>query len=112
MSGTPRAVNEFFFEDLNATAMVGFISQRLIKAENEDYAIATAKRDILVDWNRSFNLNRRLGLPILHLEHAEIFKGWLKPKAKHDYYWYTDNEQKKRHIDNLISPPRKWYWYK
>ena len=102
-----------FFEDYNRTEpVVGFIACRLIPAQTEELAIATAKRDILVDWNRSFNADRKLGMPALQPEHIAPYKGWIKPKTKHDYYWFGNAEQKKIHVDKFSKPSEKWFWEK
>jgi hypothetical protein len=113
ISGTPRVVNESFFENYDSTDhVVGFIACRLIQAQTEELAIATAKRDILVDWNRSFNADRKLGMPTLQIEHISPFKGWMKPKTQHDYYWFTDEEHKQAQITDLTAAPKKWFWRK
>ncbi|RYY77335.1 MAG: hypothetical protein EOO52_02425 [Gammaproteobacteria bacterium] len=105
--------SDIFFENYSSIApVVGFIACRLIKAQTDELAIATAKRDILVDWNRSFNADRKLGLPALHLEHIAPFKGWIKPKVHHDYYWFTDEAHKQRQIAAFIAAPKKWFWQK
>lgn len=103
--------SNIFFENLdNPDPVVGFIACRLIQAQTEELAIATAKRNILVDWNHSFNADRRLGLPSLHVEYIAPFKGWLKPKTDHDYFWFTDEEHKTHQIETLTQPRKKWFW--
>ena len=105
--------SDIFFENYTSTApVVGFIACRLIQAQTEELAVAMAKRDILVDWNRSFNADRKLGLPILHLEHIAPFKGWIKPKIHHDYYWFTDEEHKQAQVAEFVVAPKKWFWQK
>ena len=105
--------SNIFFENYNnPDPVVGFIACRLVKAQTETLAVAMAKRDILVDWNHSFNADRKLGMPKLQLEHIMPFNGWIKPKTKHDYYWFTDEEHKQAQIQTLIAPPKKWFWRK
>ena len=105
--------SNIFFENYgNPDPVVGFIACRLIQAQTEELAIATAKRDILVDWNQSFNADRKLGMPKLELEHIVPFKGWTKPKTRHDYYWFTDDEHKQKQLDELTAPPKKRFWRK
>jgi len=105
--------SDIFFENYSSTApVVGFIACRLIQAQTEELAVAIAKRDILVDWNRSFNADRKLGLPVLHLEYIAPFKGWIKPKIQHDYYWFTDEEHKQAQIAELTLTAKKWFWQK
>ena len=104
---------DIFFENYsNPDPVIGFIACRLINAPTEALAIATAKRDVLVDWNHSFNADRKLGMPKLQIEHIEQVKGWFKPKASNDYYWFTDDTHKQAHIDELLTPPKKWFWVK
>lgn len=113
ISGSPHITNESFFENYSSNAhVVGFIACRLIQAQTEELAVATAKRDILVDWNRSFNADRKLGLPVLHVEYIALFKGWIKPKIQHDYYWFTDEEHKQGQIAQFVDVPKKWFWQK
>jgi len=104
--------NIFFENYTTAEPVIGFIARRLIQAHTEELAIATAKRDILVQWNQSFNADRKLGMPSLHVEHVSIFKGWIKPKTKHDYYWFANAETRKEQLDKFTQPPKKWFWNK
>src|SRR6187402_3294156 len=98
--------DNIFFENYSAEPIIGFIARRLIQANCEELAIATAKRDILVDWNQSFNADRKLGMPSLHLEHIAIFKGWRKPKTKHDYYWFADFKTRQEQLAKFTQPAK------
>lgn len=105
--------DNIFFENYNTTQpIIGFIARRLIQAQTEELAIATAKRDILVHWNQSFNADRKLGMPSLHIEHISVFKGWIKPKAKDDYNWFANAEARKELLDKFTQPAKKWFWNK
>jgi hypothetical protein len=100
-----------FFENFdNPDPVIGFIARRLVHAESEELAIAIAKRNILVHWNQSFNADRKLGLPTLQAEHIAIFTKWIKPKTKHDYYWFSDADTKQSQLNKFTKPPRRWYW--
>ncbi|WP_197085499.1 hypothetical protein [Cellvibrio sp. pealriver] len=101
-----------FFENYSDTPepVIGFISCKFINADNEELAVATAKRDLLVHWNQSFNLDRKLGMPKLTVEHIAEIRGWFKPKSIHDYYWFTDNHHKQLQLEKFTQPPRKWFW--
>lgn len=108
--------NNIFFENVSAQPdagtpdpIIGFVSCRLIKADTEELAIAIAKRDLLVNWNQSFNADRRLGMPKLQLEHVAPISSWLKPRIHNDYYWFTDANHKQEHLGRFIYP-RRWFW--
>lgn len=103
-----------FFENYSDAPdpVIGFITCKLIHADSEDLAIATAKRDLLVHWNHSFNSDRKLGMPKLAIEHIEPIKGWLKPKTSNDYYWFTDPEHKQEQLEQFIHVPSLWFWRK
>lgn len=103
-----------FFENYSAgpEPVIGFITCKLIKAETEELAVALAKRDLLVHWNHSFNADRKLGMPKLHLEHIAEIKGWFKPKSSNDYYWFTDLEHKDEQLAKFMQAPSKWFWRK
>ncbi len=90
--------------------VIGFITCKLIQTDSEELAIATAKRDLLVQWNQSFNLDRKLGMPKLGVEHIAEVRGWFKPKSTNDYYWFTDNDHKKLQLEKFAQPPRHWFW--
>ena len=90
--------------------VIGFIACKLIQAENDALAIATAKRDLLVQWNQSFNLDRKLGMPKLKIEHIEEVRGWFKPKSTNDYYWFTNEDHKVMQLEKFTQPPRQWFW--
>ena len=102
-----------YFENYHSDQpVIGFIACRLVRAQTQELALALAKRDLLVDWNHSFNADRKLGLPSLRLEHIAPFKGLLKPKNRHDYYWFTDDAHKQQHLESLTTPAKKWFWCK
>ncbi len=97
-------------ESASAQPIVGFISCRLIQAASEELAIATAKRDLLVHWNQSFNADRKLGMPKLHLEHIAPVSRWFKPKIHNDYYWFTDSAHKLEQLSKFTREPGRWFW--
>ncbi len=102
-----------FFENYgNTVPVIGFITCRLIEASSEELAIATIKRDILVHWNQSFNADRKMGIPKLTIEYIAPFKGFIKPKSKHDYYWFTDEEHKQQQLEKFTKPSSRWRWWK
>lgn len=101
-----------FFENYSEDPdpVIGFISCKFINADTEELAIATAKRDLLVHWNQSFNLDRKLGMPKIGVEHVAEVRGWFKPKSVHDYYWFTDDGHKQAQLQKFTQAPRKWFW--
>ena len=90
--------------------VIGFITCKLISSDSEELAIAIAKRDLLVQWNQSFNLDRKLGMPKLAIEHMAELRNWFKPKITNDYYWFTDAEHKLAQLDKFTQAPRQWFW--
>lgn len=105
--------NIFFENYSDATEpVIGFITCKLVDAETEDLAIATAKRDLLVQWNHSFNSDRKLGMPKLSVEFAEPVKGWFKPKTSHDFFWFTSQEHKHKQLQEFTRAPTRWFWRK
>ncbi len=103
-----------FFENYSDAPepVIGFITCKLISAQNEELAIALAKRDLLVQWNHSFNSDRKMGMPKLSVEFIEPVKGWFKPKTSTDYYWFTDSDHKQAHLEKLTQVPENWFWRK
>jgi hypothetical protein len=102
-----------FFENYDhPEPVIGFIACRIIEATHEELAIATAKRDILVNWNQSFNADRKLGMPRLFIEDVKPLNRWFKPRIKHDYYWFTSSEHKQQQLEKFTSPPSLWFWRK
>lgn len=92
--------------------VIGFITCKLIQAGDEHLAIATAKRDLLVHWNHSFNFDRKMGMPKLVIEHIAEVRGWFKPKSSNDYYWFTNEAHKQEQLEKLTQAPREWFWRK
>lgn len=92
----------------SADPITGFVACRIIKAETEDLAIAMAKRNILVNWNQSFNADRKVGLPILEVQQIAPVKGWFTREPKNDYFFFTDAETRQKQLDLLINP-RRWF---
>lgn len=104
---------DIFFENYgNPEPVIGFVASRLIEAHSEELAIATIKRDILMHWNHSFNADRKLGIPKLKIEFVTPFTGWLKPKNKQDYYWFTSIEGKQELLDKFTRSVSPWLWWK
>lgn len=102
---------DIFFEiDGDTVPVIGFITCRLIEADSDTLAVATIKRDILVYWNQSFNADRKMGLPKLAVEYIAPFKGWIKPKSKHDYHWYTSEEHKQVQLYKFTKPRSFRFW--
>lgn len=101
-----------FFENYSDAPepVIGFITCKIINAQTEELAIATAKRDLLVHWNHSFNGDRKMGIPKLNVESIESIRGWFKPKISNDYYWFTDPDHKQEHIEKLTQTGGKWFW--
>lgn len=88
--------------------VMGFVTCRLVRADSETMAIATAKRDILVQWNRSFNADRRAGLPRLSVAQISPVRRWLTRKPRHDFYFYSSDERRDQHLA-LLTRPRRWF---
>jgi len=107
--------DNIFFENASALTesaepIVGFISCKLIEAASQELAVAMAKRDLLVHWNHSFNADRKLGMPKLHLEHIAPVNRWFKPRIHNDYYWFTDADHKQYQLSQFTGEPRRWFW--
>lgn len=98
----------FFFDNYGSPEpVIGFIACRIVKAESESLAIALAKRDILMHWNQSFNADRKLGLPKLHIEAVTQGKR-SGPKPKQDYLFFTSDEQRQAHLAHYCQK-RPWW---
>lgn len=112
------AGENIFFENQSANPdvslnhpepIIGFISCQYIRADSEDLAIAIAKRDLLVNWNQSFNADRKLGMPKLTLQHIVAVKRWFKPKTTDDYYWFTSDLHKQEQLSKLMEKSGRWF---
>jgi hypothetical protein len=88
--------------------VIGFVACRLIEAESETLAIATAKRNILVQWNQSFNADRKIGLPKLIIEHIAPVRNLFRRNAKHDYYFFVSEETKQQYLERFTRVKRWW----
>lgn len=100
----------FFENDERSEPVIGFIAHRVVQAPSEELAVATSKRDILVQWNQQFNADRKLGIPRLRIEKITPVKKWLKPKASQDYFWFTNESHKSGHMDAIARTPVRWFW--
>lgn len=89
--------------------VMGFVTCRLVKADSEKLAIATVKRDVLMQWNQSFNADRRAGLPKLSVELVTTVHPWMIRKPKHDFYFYVSAEQREAHLQHFTQPKRRWF---
>lgn len=92
----------------SADPITGFVACRIIRAETEELAIAMAKRNILVNWNQSFNADRKVGLPILEVQKITPVNGWFAREPKNDYFFFTDSETCQKQLEKLINP-RRWF---
>jgi hypothetical protein len=100
----------FFENDDKTEPVIGFLANRIVEASSEELAIATSKRDILVQWNQQFNADRKLGLPRLRIEKITPVNQWLKPKSKQDYFWFTSESHKNSYMNQLCKTPPRWFW--
>jgi len=89
--------------------IIGFISCQFIRADNQDLAIAIAKRDLLVKWNQSFNADRKLGMPKLTLQHVLTVNRWFKPKTTDDYHWFTSDAHKQEQLSKMMEKSKGWF---
>lgn len=102
--------NNILVENYGSTEpIIGFVACRVIKAESEALAIATAKRNILVNWNQSFNADRKVGLPKLRVEKIDSVSPWLAKEPSTDYFFYSTDEGHREHLDKLTKPRRRWF---
>jgi hypothetical protein len=107
-----------FFENASridsdtAEPVIGFISCKPIDAPTPELALAVAKRDLLVNWNQSFNSDRKMGMPKLALEYMSEISGWFKPKSTQDYFWFTSEEHKQALLAQFTQPLRQRLWRK
>lgn len=99
----------FFEQDEKVEPVIGFLANRIVQASSEELAIATSKRDILVQWNQLFNTDRKLGMPRLRIEKITPVKQWLKPRSKQDYFWFTSETHKSHFMDELTRTPPRWF---
>lgn len=88
---------------------MGFVACRIVKAESEEMAVAVAKRDVLVQWNQSFNADRKAGLPQLTVDKVSTVRPWLTRKPKHDYYFYDSEEKHREHLHHFTRSRRRWF---
>lgn len=89
--------------------VVGFVACRIVKAESEALAVAMAKRDVLVQWNQSFNADRKAGLPQLVVEKVSTVTPLLTRKPKHDYYFYDTAEKHQEHLAYFTRGKRRLF---
>lgn len=97
-------------EDVAPELVIGFLACRLVTAPSDELAIAQAKRDLLVQWNQSFNADRKLGMPLLNVEFMVHLENCRAPKITHDYHWFTALSQKQELLTTLSRLPKKLFW--
>lgn len=105
MTGSDILVDHYGSPD----PVMGFVTCRIIKADSEPMAIATVKRDVLVHWNQSFNADRKAGLPKLTVEQITPVTPLLARKPKHDYYFYSCEEARQKHLEHFTKGKRRWF---
>lgn len=92
-----------------AEPVMGFVACRILKANSEKMAIAIAKRDILVQWNQSFNADRKAGLPKLTVDSITPVTPLLTRKPKHDYYFYDSEERRQEHLEYFTKGKKRFF---
>jgi hypothetical protein len=101
--------NEILFDNYGSPEpVIGFIACREVEAESEEMAIATVKRNILVQWNQSFNADRKIGLPKLIIEQITPIRKLFRRRARHDYYFFVSEETKKQHLEKFTKVKSWW----
>lgn len=88
----------------------GFVACRYVKADSEQHAVAVAKRDILMEWNDSYNRKRNAGVPHLKVELAGKLKNPFKSGEElSGYRFFNDDDQAEDHLLEISETSGRWF---
>jgi len=100
---------EIFFDNYTEQAIIGFLSARRVAAESVELAERLARHKVLIDWNYSHNVDRRLGVPTLTTVSVSPVKKWLQRHPREDFYFFDSLERKQTHLCTINNSARPWY---
>jgi len=87
-----------------------FVACRFVQAETEELAIATAKRDLLMEWNRCYNRSRTAGLPRLTVELVARVHSPFKSSRKSDgYRFFALADELEEILSIIIKQSSGWF---
>lgn len=87
----------------------GFVVCRFVKAASESEAVALVRRNLLIEWNHSFNRNRSSGVPRLSVELSARVNSPFKTSASSaNYSFFSAENEVQTHLDQIISASSGW----
>lgn len=88
----------------------GFVVCRFIRANSEAEAVALVKRDLLVEWNSSFNRTRMAGVPRLTIEFsARVNSPFKTSESSGSYRFFAAEDEVNEHLARAISASSGWF---
>lgn len=100
---------DIFIENHTDNVITGFLTCRRIAVADEDQATVHACHQVLIHWNQSYNSDRKLGVPNLHVELIQVAKRWVNRAPTEEYYFFDTPERKREHFQLLCQSTRPWY---
>ncbi|MDO3388803.1 hypothetical protein QWI17_23350 [Gilvimarinus sp. SDUM040013] len=100
---------DIFIENHTESVITGFLTCRRIDAQDAEQAAVHACHQILIHWNQSYNSDRKLGVPKLHVELIQNARRWINRAPTQEYYFYDSAERKREHFQQLCRSTRPWY---
>lgn len=90
--------------------IAGFVAPRMIRAKNQDDAIALAKTKLLKEWKQTFNRDNKSGTPQLSIAQCQRIKNPLCCLQQSDeYIFYGSEDEKQAAIDNTGKAFARWF---
>lgn len=102
---------DIFFDNYTEQAIVGFLIARRVQADTADAAVMRARHGVLIDWNYTHNVNRKLGVPTLTTVQVAPAKKWLQRRPCKNFYFFDSPERKQEHLNTINNSTRPWYLF-
>jgi hypothetical protein len=88
----------------------GFVVCRFVKADSEAEAVALVRRNLLVEWNSSFNQSRSAGVPRLTIElSAPVNSPFKKAESSCSYRFFVSEDEVSAHLKSAILASSGWF---
>ncbi|WP_049722091.1 hypothetical protein [Gilvimarinus polysaccharolyticus] len=100
---------EIFFDNYTEQAIIGFLIARRVQADSPEAAVRRARHSVLIDWNYTHNVSRKLGVPTLSTVQVTPVKKWLQRSPSENFYFFDSQERKQAHLNTINNSTRPWY---
>ncbi|WP_339897038.1 hypothetical protein [uncultured Gilvimarinus sp.] len=100
---------QIYFDNGTEQSIIGFLSARRVANDSLEDAVLRARHDVLIDWNHTYNADRKLGVPKLTTVQVQAANKWLHRNPTEDFYFFDSEQRKQEHLALILDSARPWW---